>query len=91
MLSIVEKKQRTERVMDVIFYQLVIDSLSGKVMFEQSFEKGEGMNHRDTWWMNIVGRRNGKYKDPEVEQAIPVGWIEMRKVGDGSKRYSGNN
>lgn len=41
--------------------------------------------------MNIVGRRNGKYKDPEVEQAIPVGWIEMRKVGDGSKRYSGNN
>lgn len=47
MLSIVEKKQRTERVMDVLFYQLVIDSLSGKVMFEQSFEKGEGMNHRD--------------------------------------------
>ena len=84
--SIVEKKQRAERVMDVIFYQLVIDSLSGKVMFEQSFEKGEGMNHRDIWWMNIVGRRNSKYKDPEVEQAIPVGWIEMRKGEKGRRQ-----
>ena len=36
--------------------------------------------------MNIVGRRNSKYKDPEVEQAIPVGWIEMRKGEKGRRQ-----
>ena len=54
--------------MDITFYQLIIDSLLGKVIFEESYKKGEGMNHRDIWGMKIIGIRNKK--DSEVEQAI---------------------
>ena len=54
--------------MDITFYQLIIDSLLGKVIFEESYKKGEGMNHRDIWVMKIIGIRNKK--DSEVEQAI---------------------
>lgn len=56
--------------MDIIFYQVVIDNLSGKVIFEQSPEGGEGVSHRDIQGMNSTGRRNSKYKDPERGQAL---------------------
>ena len=71
--------------MDITFYQLIIDSLLGKVIFKQSYKKGEGLNHRDIWGMKIIGIRNNK--DPEVEQANPVGWIQMIKEKKG-RRWS---
>ena len=70
--------------MDITFYQLIIDSLLGKVIFEQSYKKGEGMNHRDIWGVKIIAIRNNKA--PEVEQAIPVEWIEMIKVKKGRRQ-----
>ena len=86
-----KSRVQRQRAMDITFYQLIIDSLLGKVIFEQSYKKGEGMNHRDILGMKIIAIRNNKA--PEFEQAIPGGLIEVIKVKKGRRhgqRDTGN-
>lgn len=81
-MNIVDKALKSD---GFFFYQVVTDSLSVKVTFEQSPEGSKGVNHRDTGGGEHYKRRNSKYKDPKVQQTIPVGWIEIRK-GEKSKK-----
>ena len=48
MLNVVEKKQSMD-IMSDGYYFLSVDYRQplGKVIFEESYKKGEGMNHKD--------------------------------------------